>query len=193
MRQKVSGGETMAVRGSVPRSGVIVPHVVVRDAAGAVDFYVRAFAAKVLDQRSVRACAGTWQAKTGEGSAAKAMGSYTFAKELKGHVLARHSSVAGCQGPEAFDCEHGDLLYVLEKAPGQPLKAIYFDNEGHVIHYTLSTPDAKTVIFLSEPGPGPRFNLSYHLESAVMSGKFQMQMPGREDWKSYLEWSGGKQ
>jgi hypothetical protein len=136
---------------------------------------------------------GTWQAKTGEGSAAKVTGTYSFTRELKGHVLARHSTVAGCTGPEAFDCEHGDILYIFEEMRGQPLKAIYFDNEGHVIHYSLSTPDATTVIFLSDPGPGPRFRLVYHLEQGIMSGKFQVQMPRQEDWKSYLDWSGGRQ
>ena len=136
---------------------------------------------------------GTWQAKTGDGSAAKVIGTYTFATELKGHVLARHSVTAGCTGPKTFDCEHGDLLYIFADAPGQPLKAIYFDNEGHVIHYSLSTPDAMTAVFLSDPGPGPKFRLSYRLDHGVMSGKFQMQMPGSNDWKSYLEWSGPKQ
>lgn len=38
----------MAVKGSVPPVGVIVPHLVVRDAAEAVDFYTRAFSAEVL-------------------------------------------------------------------------------------------------------------------------------------------------
>jgi uncharacterized glyoxalase superfamily protein PhnB len=38
----------MAVRGSVPAPGVIVPHLVVRDAAEALLFYIEAFAAKVL-------------------------------------------------------------------------------------------------------------------------------------------------
>lgn len=38
----------MAVEGSVPLSGVIVPHLVVRDAAEAVDFYIRAFGASIL-------------------------------------------------------------------------------------------------------------------------------------------------
>ncbi len=38
----------MAVEGSVPSPGVIVPHLVVRDANEAVDFYVNAFAASVL-------------------------------------------------------------------------------------------------------------------------------------------------
>lgn len=38
----------MAVEGSVPAIGVIVPHLVVRDAAEALAFYVEAFGAAVL-------------------------------------------------------------------------------------------------------------------------------------------------
>ena len=38
----------MAIKGSVPSPGVIVPHLVVRDAAEAVAFYLRAFSAEVL-------------------------------------------------------------------------------------------------------------------------------------------------
>ncbi len=153
----------------------------------------QAMAAPVDAWQALNFLQGTWQAKTGAGTEAKVTGTYSFERELKGHVLARHSTVAGCTGPESFDCEHGDLLYLFEERRGQPLKAIYFDNEGHVIHYAVTTPDATTVQFLSEPGPGPRFRLVYHLEGGMMQGKFQMQMPGQEDWKSYLEWSGGRQ
>ena len=38
----------MAIKGSVPKLGVIVPHLVVRDAAEAVEFYGRAFGATIL-------------------------------------------------------------------------------------------------------------------------------------------------
>jgi uncharacterized glyoxalase superfamily protein PhnB len=38
----------MAVKGSVPADGVIVPHLVVRDASEAVEFYGRAFSATIL-------------------------------------------------------------------------------------------------------------------------------------------------
>ncbi len=38
----------MAVKGCVPDNGIIVPHLVVRDTAEAIDFYRRAFAAEVL-------------------------------------------------------------------------------------------------------------------------------------------------
>src|SRR5215469_7767953 len=38
----------MAVKGSVPSAGVMVPHLVVRDAAKAVEFYKNAFSAELL-------------------------------------------------------------------------------------------------------------------------------------------------
>jgi hypothetical protein len=121
---------------------------------------------------------GTWEAKA----------------ELGNHILARHTSDTVCKGPASFDCEHKDLFYIYNDAPGQTLKAIYFDNEGHVIHYNVSIPDATTAIFLSDGSqPGPQFRLMYQLNGAVMSGKFQMRMPARTEWKSYLEWTGSKQ
>jgi hypothetical protein len=137
---------------------------------------------------------GSWEAKAQGNAGVTAAGTYTFKLELGNHILARHSNTpSACKGPVTFDCEHGDLLYVYEDAPGQPLKAIYFDNEGHVIHYDVSTPTPTTAIFLSDSSrPGPRFRLVYELKDAIMFGKFQMQMPGQSEWKSYLEWSGQK-
>ena len=135
---------------------------------------------------------GTWEAKTQGGSAgAMGSGTYTFQPELRNHVLARHSSYEGCRGPADFNCEHGDLLYIYQDAPAQPYKAIYFDNEGHIIHYDLSTPAATTAIFLSDSAqPGPQFRLIYELKGSIMYGKFQMRMLGQTEFKSYLEWSG---
>jgi hypothetical protein len=143
---------------------------------------------------ALRFLEGTWEAATQGGAArATASGSYSFRKELGGHTLARHSSAAGCKGPADFDCEHGDLLYIYPDGQG-PLKAIYLDNEGHVIHYNVTTPTPTSVVFISDGStPGPRFRLLYELKEGVMSGKFQMQMPGKTDWTSYLEWSGRKQ
>jgi hypothetical protein len=136
---------------------------------------------------------GSWEAKTQGNASVTASGTYTFSMELGNHILARHSIPSSCKGPETFHCDHGDLLYVYEDAPGQPLKAIYFDNEGHVIHYDVATPTPTTVIFLSDASQvGPRFRLIYELKDAIMFGKFQVQMPGQSEWSSYLEWSGAK-
>jgi uncharacterized protein YaiE (UPF0345 family) len=137
---------------------------------------------------------GTWDAHAQAGSAgAQSNGMYTFKPELKHHVLVRRSDSAACKGPASYHCDHSDVLYVYQDGENQPLKAIYFDNEGHVIHYDVSTPDSTTAIFISEASTfGPQFRLVYELKDAVMSGKFQMRMPGQQDWKSYLEWNGAK-
>jgi hypothetical protein len=137
---------------------------------------------------------GTWEAKAQGAGGVAVTGRYTFQKELGNHIMARHStSDPNCKGPASFDCEHGDLLYIFQDAPGQALKAIYFDNEGHVIRDNVSTPGPTSVVLLSEPAPGPQFRLVYDLQGKLMAGKFQMQMPGQTEWRSYLEWSGAKQ
>jgi hypothetical protein len=157
--------------------------------------YHQALSAPTDPWKALAFLEGTWDAHTHGGSAgAQGSGTYTFKPELKHHVLVRSSSVsAACSGPKSFDCEHSDVLYVYQEAQDQPLKAIYFDNEGHVIHYAVSTPDSTTAMFISEPSlSGPQFRLAYELKDAVMSGKFQMRMPGQPEWKSYLEWTGAK-
>lgn len=136
---------------------------------------------------------GTWGAKAAGNGGAAEVGSYTFRLELRDHILARHGDLGQCKGPSTFDCDHGDLLYIYSDAPTQPLKAIYFDNEGHVIHYDVSTPSPNAAVFLSESSqPGPQFRLTYELKGQIMYGKFQMRMPGQQEWQSYLEWSGEK-
>ncbi len=73
------------------------------------------------------------------------------------------------------------------------MKAIYFDNEGHVINYEVTTPAPNTAVLLSPASqPGPQFRLVYEFKERIMHGKFEMRMPGQPDFKSYLDWSGRK-
>jgi uncharacterized protein YaiE (UPF0345 family) len=82
---------------------------------------------------------------------------------------------------------------VYRERAGQPPKAIYFENEGHVIHNGVSSPSPDSVVFLSDAtASGPQFRLAYRLKSGVMEGSFQMRMPGKTEWTSYLAWSGRK-
>lgn len=135
---------------------------------------------------------GSWEAKTTGGTAqAQASATYAFRLELRDHVLARQSSSGPCSGPDDFDCRHSDLLYIYPGASGQTWQAIYFDNEGHVIHYDVSTPRPAAAVFLSDATqPGPQFRLTYELHEGVMTGKFELKAPGQADFMSYLEWSG---
>ena len=134
---------------------------------------------------------GTWEATVQNNAAVHGSGRYTFGRELNGHIFARHStSEQNCNAPASFDCAHSDLFYVFQEGPNSPLKAVYFDNEGHVIHYDVSTPKPQSVVFISPPGHGPQYRLAYELTGEVMTGRFQLQMPGQTDWHTYLEWSG---
>ena len=148
---------------------------------------------------------GTWSAKTdtAAGSAgAQGAGTYTFRRDLDGHALVRSSSYDSCKGPTNFNCSHHDQLTIFADPNAMAvhkssLLALYLDTEGHVIYYTISTPDAHTAVFNSQSLPSlPKFRLIYHLEGdgpkAIMSGKFQTAAPGSDDFHSYLEWSGAR-
>jgi hypothetical protein len=137
---------------------------------------------------------GTWEAKTNGDSGVDSRGAYAFALELRGHILSRHTiSKDSCKGPADYNCDHSDLLYIYPDGPQGALRAIYFDNEGHVIKYDVSTPSPTTAVFISdESQPGPQFRLVYERKGDTMFGKFQIRMPGQSEWKPYLEWSGGR-
>jgi len=155
----------------------------------------KAFSANADPWKALSFLEGTWTANTVGGTAgAKSIGTYTFQAELGGHVLARHTFThAGCNGLANYDCQHSDLLYVYQESGSPSLRAIYFDNEGHVIHYDVSTPAPSSALFLSAAsGPNPQFRLVYELKGAIMSGNFEICMPGQNEWKPYLEWSGTK-
>jgi hypothetical protein len=141
----------------------------------------------------LRVLIGAWNAQTtAQGTAAaKSLGTYAFRYDLGGNVITRTSSTDGCVGPAAFDCQHHDTLTLYRDAGDATPHAFYADSEGHVIHYDVTTPDANTVVLLSNT-PGPRFRLVYHLEGNVLSGKFQFAPPGSSDFKSYLEWTGAR-
>ena len=151
--------------------------------------------AKADPWAGIRFLLGSWEAKTTGGVAqAQVSASYSFRLELRDHVLARHSRSGSCSAPDDFDCQHSDLLYVYPASTGAALEAIYFDNEGHIIHYAVSTPKPGTVVFLSDPAqPGPQYRLSYTFLAGVMSGQFEMKMPSQTEFTSYLEWNGKRQ
>jgi len=143
---------------------------------------------------------GTWSATTSAAgsSGGQAAGTYTFKRDLDGHVLQRISVAAACTGPQDFNCKHRDELTIFPDANAQAIHhvsmlALFLDNEGHVIYYTVTTPDANTVIFNSQsPASAPKFRLSYHRDGNKMNGKFEMAAPGSDEFHSYLEWSGMK-
>ena len=111
-------------------------------------------------------------------------GAFSFEPELKQKVIVRRNNASYSSG-----VQHDDLMIIyFENTP----RAIYFDSEGHVIRYNLAFPGANRVVFESEAAqPGPRYRLTYWLESAQLNGKFEVAPPASE-YKTYMSWTSKK-
>ena len=133
----------------------------------------------------VRFLAGEWKGE-GDGQAGQSSGVATFRFELEGKALVRRSyaDMAAANGRPA--AHHEDLMTVFSE--GGQLRAIYFDNEGHVIRYAV-TANPEGVIFTSEAAPGPCFRLSYLRKSeTIVNVRFEIAPPNApEAFKIYLE------
>jgi len=133
----------------------------------------------------VRFLAGDWVGE-GDGKPGSASGAASFRFELEGKALARrsHADYPAANGRPA--AHHEDLMTVF--AEGGQLKALYVDNEGHVIRY-LAAEVPGGVAFTSEPAPGPRFRLTYLRQAeASVTVRFEIAPPSTpEAFKVYLE------
>lgn len=133
----------------------------------------------------VRFLAGEWIGE-GEGKPGSAAGGASFHFELEGKALVRRSRADYPAANGRPASRHEDLMTVFEE--GGQLRALYLDNEGHVIRY-LVNPAPGGAVFTSEPAPGPRFRLSYLQKSdSVVVLRFEIAPPGRpEAFSTYLE------
>jgi hypothetical protein len=133
---------------------------------------------------------GDWTGTGGGQPGQATAGEASFHLELNGQILVRRSFSE--YGKE----RHDDLLIVYRDQPSAAPRAIYFDSEGHTIHYSITTATVgghKSVTFDSDPSqPGPRFRLSYVQTDKGVNGKFEMLMPGATEYKTYLAWTSVK-
>ena len=129
---------------------------------------------------------GKWQGE-GSGQPGQGDGAFTFAFELDRNIIVRKSSTEFPATDSKPKFVHDDILIVYMDYSGNPSKAIYFDNEGHVIYYTVSYLD-KSIIFLSDAIPNaPFFRLSYTaLDEKTVNIKFEMSQDG-EIFMTYIE------
>jgi hypothetical protein len=134
-----------------------------------------AAAAAPAPLRALAFLEGTW---TAEPDARGSTGQFTLAPELSGAVLVRRNRLAVPAGEGRPASVHEDLMVIWPE--GADLRADYWDNEGHVIHYAVRTgPDRAE--FLSN-GPGPRFRLTYLLVAPdLVEVRFEIAPPGKPE------------
>ena len=129
---------------------------------------------------------GDWKGE-GSGQPGQGGGTFSFQLDLDGKIMVRksHSEYpANANQPAAI---HNDLMIVSLDFGGNPTKAIYFDNEGHTINYTI-TYAPKTIVLLSDKIPNvPVFRLTYSLlDDQKVNTKFEMSQDG-EKFMTYIE------
>lgn len=133
---------------------------------------------------------GAWQG-VGSGAPGEGDGEFSFTPELQGAVLVRHSYAVYPATKDKPAYRHDDLMVVYRETAGKQPRADYWDNEGHVIHYTAELSDVgRKLVFVSDAAQlGPRFRLTY-----VMTGQdtlrltFEIAPPGApEKFSTYIE------
>lgn len=134
---------------------------------------------------------GDW---IGEGTATdrgQGTGGFSFTLDLQKNILVRKNwaDYPATNDHPAF--RHDDLMIVYQESAKDPIQAIYFDTEGHVIRYVagVSTLD-NTIRFTSDAQPAtPRYRLTYVKTSEkTLSLKFEIAPPGKPDaFVTYIE------
>ena len=133
---------------------------------------------------------GEW---TGEGGGrpGQGSGSFSFLPDLDQKILVRknRSDYPATKDRPAFT--HTDLMMVYREPGAVKLRAIYFDTEDHVIHYTVEpSADGQVVQFVGDASPAnPRFRLTYRKTRAdTLSIRFEIAMAAKPDgFTTYIE------
>jgi hypothetical protein len=137
-----------------------------------------------VDWSSLKFLTGKW---VGEGTAETGQpgsGYCLFEPGLQGKVLVRknHSEYPAADGHPAI--VHEDLMIIYPDSARHELRAFYTDNEGNVIHYTVTAAgDGKSAVFLGDAEPGARrYRLTYIVtQPDHMTITFEMAPAGKPD------------
>ncbi len=121
---------------------------------------------------------GEWQGE-GDGNPSHGSGGFTLKPDLNEKILVRkaHSEYPATANKPATI--HDDLMIIYPDYSGSSSKAIYFDNEGHTINYSISYSDSSIIMTSEKNQNMPVFRLTYRLLSDNnVNTKFEMSQDG---------------
>ena len=132
---------------------------------------------------------GEWILGDGGGKPGRATtANASFTLDLQDQLIVRKSHSEYASVDENPPVIHDDLMTVYKE--GGVTRAIYWDTEGHTIHYTARlSGDGKKIVFLSDPTAGPQFRLTYeNLKPGTMKVGFEIAPPDKPgQFAMYLE------
>ena len=129
---------------------------------------------------------GDWRGE-GSGQPGQGSGTFSFFFDLDKNIIVRksHSVYPATAGkPQII---HDDLMIIYSDPAASLDKAIYFDNEGHTINYTVAYKE-KSILLTSDKIPDrPVFRLAYTLlDDETVKTSFEMSQDG-EKFTPYIE------
>lgn len=131
---------------------------------------------------------GEWVGE-GTGAPGEATGGFTFSLDLQNTVLVRKNFADYPATKERPAFRHDDLMILYLE--GGKIRATYFDNEQHVINYSVTvSSDSSSIVFLSDVvSPGPRFRLTNtKVGPDKIAITFEIAPPGKpESFTRYIE------
>lgn len=144
--------------------------------------------AKPVDWSAFRFLVGEWVGEGG-GGPGQGTGGFTFAFDLQNTILVRKNNADYPASKDQPAFSHTDLMVIYGE--GEKFRAVYFDNEQHVINYTVSfSKDSSAVIFVSDVMSGtPRFRLTNTKQGTdSMKIAFEIAPPGQpEAFNRYVD------
>lgn len=132
---------------------------------------------------------GAWSGSGSEKPGEAAVGATSFSRDIDNKILVRKNRAEVAPKPGEKPMIHEDLMIIYPQSGDPKFRAVYFDNEGHVIHYAVSFPGKQpSVAFESEAlQNSPRFRLTYETgANGELINEFLIAPPGG-DFMSYLK------
>jgi hypothetical protein len=111
--------------------------------------------------------------------------SFSFTFDLDKKIIVRKSNSSNIDITGRYKFFHKDLMIIYPDQTGKTDKAIYFDNEGHIINYRISF-EGRSVIFKNyDMGNNPEYRLTYtRIDNQTINRKFELSRD-RENFTTY--------
>ena len=125
---------------------------------------------------------GDWVGEGG-GTPGQGSGGFSFLPDQDGRILIRKNYANYPASKEKPAYSHTDLTIIYHESGETKLRAIYFDNEGHTIHYTVEPPaNGNSARFVSDVSTSqPRYRLTYlKTGDDQLAIRFDIAPPGKE-------------
>ncbi len=140
------------------------------------------------DWKDLQFLAGEWIA-AGSGEPGQGTGFVSFHFELDRNIFVRRNQLEFEATADRPAFTHEDELITFKEETGE-MGAIYFDNEGHTIHYKVTCMPEAQIVYISDAIPGaPRFRMSYFkgVDRTYIT-RFEIAPPGNpEGFVTYVE------